>query len=153
MSNINIRQTQNHNTQYYGIHVPKGAVCAVFPECVIRGKHRPKMYAWVVDLKMARQQRHFYVYTLTINDRFPRKTYVDGSHGYAHALQEFIKSLPETSLNVHVGATLRQIGCLDRPRDREVGKYTMRPHLGHATNPYIMTDYDCKEMKVYNEKV
>lgn len=147
------KQATTHRTNFYGLHLPKGAVYVVMPECVIKGRKMPKLYAWVDDLDMAYRQQHFYVNTLTVNDRRPRKVYVDGKHGYARVLKDFIMALPEARRVVTPTILLREMNVLDKPKDREVGRYTMRARMGYFTNPYVTTEYDCLEMKVYKPDI
>lgn len=154
---IEVKQAQNHSVQFYGIHIPKGAVYAKIPAKEINGRIMPKAYVWVDNLHMARNQRHFNMHILSINDRKPRTVYVDGNLGYAHTIQNFIiLNLRPDQLKVNYGATRREIRQ-DAPKDRKVGRYIMRGTPSYDTAPSVMTqDYVTNGCRVgknfYNEE-
>lgn len=135
-----IRQTQDHSINFYGIHLPKGAVYCILPERVYKGEFQPRAYVWVENLMLARNNRHFTVRMLTVNDRQPRSIYVDGSCGYANSLQNFIRALDRDSLSINRGATIREIRSIGAPRDRHVGKYIQRGVPSFETSSRIMTE-------------
>lgn len=154
---IEVKQAKNHSVQFYGIHIPMGAVYAVIPAKVIKGRNFPKVYAWIDDLHMARNQRHFNMHILSVNDRKPRTIYVDGRFGYAHEMQDFIvMNLQPNQLMVKHGATRREI-LPYAPKDRKVGRYIMRGTPSYDTAPSVMTqDYVTNGCRIgqnfYNEE-
>ena len=154
---IEVKQAKNHSVQFYGIHIPKGAVYAVIPARTIKGRFMPKVYAWIDDLEAARNRRHFTMHILSVNDRKPRSVYVDGHSGYAHEMQNFILlHLAPEDMQVKRGATRREIRP-DAPKDRSVGRYIMRGTPSYDTAPSVMTqDYVTNGCKVgknfYNEE-
>ena len=154
---LEIKRAKNHSVQFYGIHIPQGAVYAVVPARVIKGRFMPKAYVWVDNLQMARNQRHFNMHILSVNDRNPRTVYVDGKFGIAHEIQDFIiLNLRQDQLKVNRGATRREIRP-SAPKDRKVGKYIMRGTPSYDTAPSVMTqDFVTNGCKVgknfYNEE-
>jgi len=154
---IEIKQAQNHSVQFYGIHIPKGAVYAILPAKTIKGRFMPKSYVWIEDIDAAKNRRHFTVKMLSINDKKPRSVYVDGYYGYAYEMQNYILlNLSPDKMQVKRGATRREISpCA--PKDRQVGRYIMRGTPSYDTAPDVMTqDYVTNGCRVgknfYNEE-
>lgn len=137
---LKIRQTANHSTQFYGIHLPMGAVYTVLPARVHNGEFQPKAYAWVENPVQAYNHRHFVVRLLTVNDKYPRSVYVDGNYGFAHSLRAFIRALDRDSLSINRGATSREIRAIGAPKDRQVGRYIQRGVPSFETSPKVMTE-------------
>lgn len=135
-----IRQAVNHSTQFYGIHLPKGAVYTVLPARVYKGEFQPRAYVWVENLALARTNQHFVVRMLTVHDKHPRTVYVDGNRGYANSLRNFIRALDGESLSVSRGASRREIRAIGAPKDRQVGKYIQRGVPSFETSPKVMTE-------------
>ena len=138
--NLIIRQAVNHSINFYGVHLPMGAVYCVLPERVYKGEFQPRAYVWVENLTLARNNRHFTVRMLTVNDMQPRSIYVDGNKGFAHSLRSFIRALPSENLSVIRGASRREIRAIGAPKDRTVGKYILRGIPSFETSPTVMTE-------------
>lgn len=136
---LKVKQALNHSVQFYGFHVPAGAVYAVVPARTVNGRTMSKYYAWVEDLEGARNRRHFTMHVLRVNDKFPRRIYVDGLYGVAHALQDYIlQNVPRKNVQVKRGATLRELAP-SAPKDRKVGQYVMRGRPSYDTAPSVST--------------
>lgn len=147
-----VKQAMNYGTCVYGINLPKGAVYLMLPDKTIKGVFHRKAYVWVEDLRMAKRQKHFNVMMLTVNDKHPRRIYADSSKSYVRLLKAYIDNLPDDKLTTKKCIPNRDISHCGTPKDREVGTYTMRARPCNATNPYIMTEYDLRELKVYGNK-
>ena len=138
---LKVCQTRSHSTRFFDIHLPKGAVYTILPQCIIKGKSMPKAYVWVEDLHLARTNRHFTVRIFTRNDNHPRTIYVDGNYGYAHTLQKFIRALPAENLETVPTITNRDIRGIGAPKDRTVGAYIQRGRPSRGDYAGTMTDY------------
>lgn len=136
---LKIKQAMDHSINFCGVHVPMGAVYAVIPEREIMGTTMPKTYMWVEDIQKAATSRHFDMFIFTRNDKRPRRYCVDGLYGYAQELRHFIMDNAQ-DIRVNHGATIRDIHTLDVPRDRCVGRYTMRGVPSYDTAPRVMTE-------------
>ena len=89
----------------------------MLPDRTVDGIFYRKSYVWVEDLHMARNQRHFNVMMLTVNDKWPKKRYVDGQRGFAKLLKDFIMQLPEDKLTTKKGIPNREIAILS-PKEK-----------------------------------
>ena len=136
---LKIKQAMNHSVNFCGVHVPMGAVYAIIPECTIMGDVMPKRYVWVENLNDAKSSPMFELCVFTRNDKKPRRYQVNGLYGYAQELRHFILDNVRDT-RIHYGATTRDIHTLDVPRDRCVGRYTMRGVPSYDTAPRVMTE-------------
>lgn len=137
---IVVKQSPNYRTQFFGIHIPMGAVYAILPETRRNGRTLPKSYVWVENLTQAYNHRHFTVRMLTVNDSAPRSVYVDGDAGYARILRNFIRALPMDKLRTTPTINKSEIRAIGAPKDRTVGKYILRGVPSFETSPKVMTE-------------
>ena len=131
---LEIKRAHDFSVQFYGIHLPMGALYTIFPARNVNGRFMPKSYVWVDNIHACANMRYFPVHILSRDDVHPRVIRVDGARGVWHELKEYARQIPPCNRSVNYGKVMS-----DRPKDRKVGQYVMRGRPSYDTAPNVST--------------
>lgn len=146
---MNIKQALSYSVNFdFGrVQLPKYAVYAILPP----DKRHVKLYAWIEDVRPARDGRPFYVHFLSADDTRPRRVYVTAQDGALYRqFVAFIRALPAERVQrpvypiTHKGA--RAIGA---PNSRTTPEYNYKaaPDYSGAIEGALVT-HNCTVGKV-----
>ena len=149
-----VKKAMSGNVQFYGLHIPKGAIDAVVPEMVRNGKTYPRLYVWITKVPT---QEGMTAWTMTREEPFPRRTFFRGNHGITIAFRAYCAKNAITELHCRPVITKRDAAQF-APRDRQVGAYIQRAHYGaeyHARNRVndLSVTEGCRVGKTYYSEV
>lgn len=151
---LEVKQATNSATNFYGVHIPVGALYAVVPEMVRHGKMYPRLYVWITEVP---KQEGMTGWTMTRDDPFPRKTFFRGNHGITIAFRAYCARNAITEMVCKPVITRRDAAQF-APKDRLVGAYIQRAHYGaeyHARNRVndLSVTEGCRVGKTYYSEV
>lgn len=128
-----IKQAISEHVQFYGVHIPVGALYLVAPEMVKNGVVYPRLYVWITE---APNENGVHAYTMTREKPYPKKAFFPGNHGITIAFCAYCARNEITELACKPVITRRDAAQF-APKDRLVGAYIQRAHYGaeyHSRN-------------------
>lgn len=129
-----VKRAINSATNFYGVHIPVGALYAVVPEKLKNGVVYPRLYVWIT--RAPRENGGIYAYTMTREKPYPRQEYFRANHPFTQAFYTYCISNSITELHCKPVITKRDAAQF-APKDRLVGAYIQRAHYGaeyHSRN-------------------
>ena len=151
---LEVKQAISKHVQFYGVHIPVGALYLVAPEKLKNGVVYPRLYVWVTQVPT---QEGMTAWTMTREEPFPRKTFFRGNHGITIAFRAYCAKNAITELRCRPVITKRDAAQF-APRDRAVGAYIQRAHYGaeyHSRNRVndVSVTEGCRVGKTYYSEV
>ena len=151
---LEVKQALSAHVQFYGVHIPMGALYLVAPEKLKNGVVYPRLYVWVTQVPT---QEGMMAWTMTREEPFPRRTFFRGNHGITIAFRAYCAKNAITEMVCKPVITKRDAAQF-APRDRVVGAYIQRAHYGaeyHARNRVndISVTEGCRVGNVYYTEV
>lgn len=149
-----VKRAISEHVQFYGVHIPIGALYLVAPEMVRHGKTYPRLYVWITQVPT---QEGMTGWTMTREEPFPRRTFFRGNHGITIAFRAYCAKNAITEMVCKPVITNRDAAQF-APRDRVVGAYIQRAHYGaeyHARNRVndLSVTEGCRVGKTYYSEV
>ena len=149
-----VKKALSCNVQFYGLHIPVGALYAVVPEMVRNGKTYPRLYVWITE---APNENGVHAYTMTREKPYPKKAFFPVNHGIAIAFRAYCAKNAITELRCRPVITKRDAAQF-APKDRLVGAYIQRAHYGaeyHSRNRVndVYVTEGCRVGKMYYSEV
>ena len=149
-----VKKAMAPHVQFYGVHIPVGALYAVVPEKLKNGVVYPRLYVWITQVPT---QEGMTAWTMTREEPFPRRTFFRGNHGITIAFRAYCAKNAITELRCKPVITKRDAAQF-APKDRLVGAYIQRAHYGaeyHARNCVndLSVTEGCRVGKMYYSEV
>ena len=151
---LEVKQALSPHVQFYGVHIPVGALYLVAPEKLKNGVVYPRLYVWITQVPT---QEGMTAWTMTREEPFPRRTVFHGNHGITIAFRAYCAKNAITELHCKPVITKRDAAQF-APKDRLVGAYIQRAHYGaeyHARNRVndLSVTEGCRVGKTYYSEV
>lgn len=130
---LEVKQAISEHVQFYGVHIPVGALYLVAPEMVKNGVVYPRLYVWITEMP---NENGVHAYTMTREKPYPKKVFFPANHGIAIAFRTYCAKNAITELRCRPVITKRDAAQF-APKDRLVGAYIQRAHYGaeyHSRN-------------------
>lgn len=152
---LEVKQAINSATNFYGVHIPVGALYLVAPEKLKNGVVYPRLYVWIT--RAPRENGGIYAYIMTREKPYPRQEYFRANHPFTRAFYTYCISNSITELHCKPVTTNRDAAQF-APKDRLVGAYIQRAHYGaeyHARNRVndLSVTEGCRVGKTYYSEV
>ena len=149
-----VKRAINSATNFYGVHIPVGALYAVVPEMVRNGKTYPRLYVWITKVPT---QEGMMGWTMTREKPYPKKAFFPANHGIAIAFRAYCAKNAITEMVCKPVITRRDAAQF-APKDRLVGAYIQRAHYGaeyHSRNRVndVSVTEGCRVGKMYYSEV
>lgn len=151
---LEVKKAMSTHVQFYGLHIPVGALYLVAPEKLKNGVVYPRLYVWIT--RAPRENGGIYAYTMT-REKYPHQEYFRANHPFTRAFYAYCVSNSITELFCRPVITNRDAAQY-APKDRLVGAYIQRAHYGaeyHARNRVndLSVTEGCRVGKTYYSEV
>lgn len=127
---LEVKKAMSTHVQFYGVHIPVGALYAVVPEKLKNGVVYPRLYVWIT--RAPRENGGIYAYIMTREKPYPRQEYFRANHPFTRAFYTYCISNSITELHCKPVTTNRDAAQF-APKDRLVGAYIQRGVPGYES--------------------